>query len=152
MQEESDNILEDRIIDEGNLEHRRIKFNKWFIIVPIMSIIVIIAIIIIVIELKKDRKDSQQKKDDQEDEIKCQEGEEDNCLKCENNICISCNPKYSLFNNKCISNYSLRAIYESVSDNENVQLVNKAFKYNILDIEVDDIKIQYCYIWNILLQ
>ena len=132
---EENNNLENRIIDE-NQSSKNLKINKWFIIIPVILIIAIVLIIVLSIALKKDKKEQIKKI--------CEEGEEDKCLKCDKNICISCNPKYNLINGECHSNFSLKAIYESISDDENIQLIHKSFKDNIIDIEIDDEKALPC--------
>ena len=114
--EEPENNLEKKIID-GDLKSRKINKNILYIIIVTISIIVIGGIILLLYFLLK--KDNSK----EENKNKCEEGEEEKCYKCENNVCILCNPKYTLINGNCQSNFSLKAIYESVSDDEKVQLI-----------------------------
>ena len=53
-------------------------------------------------------------------DLKCKK-EDENCLICNLDECISCNPGYDLINKTCIK-YSFKAIYKSESDNENINL------------------------------
>ena len=119
--EENSNNLKNRIISEDKESTPKKKLNILFIIIPVISIIVIGVIIFLILFLKKEEK--------KEEKIiyTCEEGEEDKCLKCENNICISCNPRYNLENGICIANYSLKAIYEPVYDNAKVKLIDISF-------------------------
>ena len=59
--------------------------------------------------------------------LPCETGNEDKCLKCDNirNECIECNLGYKLVNDKCILNYSFKAIYKQVNKNEGTKLINK---------------------------
>ncbi len=70
------------------------------------------------------------------DNIKC---EIDDCLICDiNKECINCNPGYDLFNKKCIK-YSFKAIYKTVFNNENLELIN-TLPTDIIEMTVDGIR------------
>ena len=58
--------------------------------------------------------------------LPCEEGNEDKCLKCDNirNECIECNIGYKLENDKCILNYSFKAIYKQINKSERTNLIN----------------------------
>ena len=59
-------------------------------------------------------------------ELACETGNEDKCLKCDNirNECIECNIGYKLENDKCVLNYSFKAIYKQNIINERIKLIN----------------------------
>jgi len=72
----------------------------------------------------------------------CQIGEGSKCKSCQNGTdkCGECNEKYTLLNNKCISEYNIYAKYKTTKKNETVKLMN----YNeIFKLEINDTIIQY---------
>ena len=122
------NNLENKIIDSDKGIQK--KFNILFIFLPVITIVIIGVIILLIVLPKKDN--------NQDDTYVCEEGEEDKCLKCENNKCISCNYRYNLIDGVCRANYSIKAIYEPVNKEQKVRLIDNSYKYNIIGLEIDN--------------
>ena len=55
-----------------------------------------------------------------------------------------CNPRYNLTNERCIANYSIRAIYESTADNDKIKVIHNSYKDNIINMEIDEENIIPC--------
>ena len=67
----------------------------------------------------------------------CEKGENEKCLTCWGEKCGSCHKGYNLVNGKCILNYSIRGMYKSSIDNENILLINKNYVKYIREIIID---------------
>ena len=127
--ENENNNLENKIIESDKGSQK--KFNILFVIIPVIVVVIIVVVILLIVLLKKDN--------NQDNNIyMCEEGEEDKCLKCENNKCISCNYRYNLIDGICRSNYSIKAIYEPVNKDQKVRLIDDSYKYNIISLEIDN--------------
>lgn len=112
---------------EEEISTKKRKLNKYIVLIPIMPIIVTpLIFFLILFSLDKTIKK------------KCEIGEEDKCMKCENNICISCNPKYDLINGKCKESFSINATYQSTTDNETIYLINSDYKKHFIKMEIDE--------------
>jgi len=73
--------------------------------------------------------------------LTCEEGDEEKCKKCDNirNECFECNIGYKLVNNKCILNYSFKAIYKQNTINEETILIKKG---SISELIIDGNKVK----------
>ena len=115
-------------------DEKKVNSNKkifLFIIITISSVIVIIIIIFLYFLLKKD---------DENNNVSniCKEGKEENCLKCKKNECIKCNPYYELIDGKCKATFSFRATYETIQDNQNIDLIYTNFEKQIIKMIIDE--------------
>ena len=80
---------------------------------------------------------------DDNKEIKCLTGPNENCLSCKEgttNVCTSCNPFFKLDNGKCLFIYSFEAIYKSNFENEKINVFspNSLSNFEINKIKIDD--------------
>ena len=80
----------------------------------------------------------------------CEKGENEKCLTCEKNKCGSCNKGYLLINGKCLLNFSFKALYKTSNENENINLINKNYLNDIIELIIDGIEItpSYNYTFN----
>ena len=67
----------------------------------------------------------------------CEKGENEKCLTCLEDKCGSCHKGYNLVNGKCILNHSIRGIYESNIDKENILLINENYIKYIREMIID---------------
>ena len=128
-------------IDLGDKNKKKLRKKKYLFL--LILIILIVVIIILIITLNKEKKRPICKKgyfipnDDLTNCEKCSE----NCEKCsgtkKNNICHYCNYGFYLFNGKCI-NYSFKAVYQSLKENEKIQLIQNFILKNIEEMYVDN--------------
>ena len=82
-------------------------------------------------------------------EYPCKDDPENKCLSCENdNKCKTCNIGYKLVDGMCLINHSIKAIYYSQEDNNNIQLINNTYEKYILEMIVDGNKIEPTYNYN----
>ena len=138
MEENFNNIESMDIALEDGETPKEKQINKWFIIIPIISIIVIAIIIILIILLNKDKEqDKDEGKGDGKVEDTCEIGEEDKCATCNKNICGTCNYRYNIVDGKCIANFAIRATYETKSENEEIDLLYNLYKDNIIEMEIN---------------
>ena len=66
------------------------------------------------------------------------------CMIWDNNSyhkCLICQPNYKLFMGRCIINYSIKALYHSDYENENVSLIYR-LPSEIIEMTVDNIKVK----------
>ena len=77
---------------------------------------------------------------------KCQTGKEEKCLTCNSKMeCSSCNPGYKLEEGKCIINYSFKAKYKTNRQKQNINLINKKYADNIVELIIDNQKVNSSY-------
>ena len=67
----------------------------------------------------------------------CEKGENEKCLTCNKNECGSCNKGYLLINGKCLVNYSFKAMYKTNNEKENINLINKKYLNDIIELVID---------------
>lgn len=81
---------------------------------------------------------------------KCEEGDNEKCLTCGKDVCKSCNLGYKLENGKCLLNYSLKATFRTELKKENINLINKAYSSDIIELIIDGKKVppSYNYTFN----
>ena len=72
-------------------------------------------------------------------------GENDKCLTCKKIECGSCNYRYELLNGSCFPTFSIKAAYEIMEENENIELINFTFSEYIIGIEIDENQIEPTY-------
>ena len=120
-------------IDENNDKEEEYKIKTYkFIMISLFTIIFLIIIISLYFFLSVGNKKRE------EQAYFCEEGEEDKCLKCQNNKCLNCNIRYQLIDGKCKATFSVRAKYETKIDNENIDLIYIKFKDNIINMNIDE--------------
>ena len=73
------------------------------------------------------------------------EGTEVVCLKFKGHNCEKCNLGYELKEGKCLLNYSIRAIYKTNEDKENILLLNKDYEDYIEELIIDKVKVKSSY-------
>ena len=119
------------------------------IILIIILIATIIAIIILLVFTDKDElicdKGYFLPEDDPSQCIKCSV---EKCIECHgtklSDICTSCKLGYLLEKSICIENYSIKANYYSESENELINLIHFMFVPHMIEMIVDDIKVEPC--------
>ena len=141
-------------MDNINIDNSPFYKRKIFLISAATGVIIIVAIIIIVAASSGDGKDSNgngnDNKDDSTDdgegskENSCIIGKERKCLSCEKNSkkCATCNPGYIVNPNynrgeECDINYSIKAIYKTEKDNEEIDLLDSNYKNIITEFIVE---------------
>ena len=71
--------------------------------------------------------------------------ENKHCMLCDNynkyHKCLLCQPNYKLVRGRCMINYSIKAVYHSDYENENVQLIYK-LPSEIIEMTVDNTKVK----------
>ena len=158
------NKVENKDKKENRVSIEPKKAIKWTLIIPIIILIVLVMIIVIIIVLKKSGNQCIIGNGDKcltckgkecgscnegyklingkcIEEDNCLIGGEDKCLTCKGKECGSCNEGYILIDGSCILNFSFKAIYETKSENETVTLIDDSYKNNIINIEIDKVKI-----------
>ena len=100
-----------------------------------ISVLVIIIFIGIFFLLSKSPK---------EEKYKCDKGENDKCLTCDDVNCGSCNYGYELIKGKCIPTFSFKATYETVNHSEPVDLMDNYYLDKIIKIDIDEKNVEPC--------
>ena len=79
----------------------------------------------------------------------CEIGTDEKCSSCasDNITCIGCNLGYTLENGKCILYYSFKAVYQTISENEQIQLINIDYVDYIITMIVDNIYVAPNYVY-----
>ena len=132
MEEKLNNIKDLNIKDDIKITNNK----KLYIIICFLLLIIIFLSIALCIFILNDVKE--------EDKIApstFEDNKQDICLKYQNNKCILCNKKYKLINDECKPLFSFKSIYETENKNENIELINKKFKNNILEMEINEEKV-----------
>ena len=138
-----------RNMDNINIDNTPFYKRRIFLISAAAGGIIIIAIIIIVAASSGDGKDSNDDGSDGGDagDGSCIIGKGSKCLKCakKSKKCAACNPGYTLNDNynrgeECDIDYSIKAIYKTEKDNEEINLLDSNYKSIITELIVDEKK------------
>ena len=147
-------------MDNINVDNSPFYKRKIFLISVAAGAIIIVAIIIIVAASSGDGKDNKgdgkDGKDDSKDDTtddtsddttedgECIIGKERKCRSCKKNSkkCATCNPGYIVNENynsgeECDIDYSIKAIYKTENDNQEINLLNSDYKNIITQFIVE---------------
>ena len=138
---------EDKIFNNNNLNvdeifkdknDSLIKKYKKEIIISFFTLIVFILMIYLILKLIF----NEEKEIIIDNDNKCEIGEKKKCLICDEQEkeCIKCYPGYNLINNKCLVNFSIKAIYQTKYKNEKIKIMNN-FTDEIKEMIVDNLTI-----------
>ena len=138
--------------DPNNFHNAKNKCLKYFLITLgiILALLIIIIIIIFVVTKKDDENETlETNKVDStgliDNPTQNEEDDENNCLNYNNteNKCEECNIGYKLIDDKCKPDFFIKAVYETTSDGETIDLIYSTSNLErVIYMIIDGVKIE----------